>query len=60
MITCMDLEDEPWFPGCCDSCHDDANSYGYELFEFVDEDKKEYRVCCRVRNAIYERDNREG
>jgi hypothetical protein len=41
---CLACEDFPDAPSCCESCHDDADQYGYDLFG----DGVNYRVCCTV------------
>lgn len=51
-LYCVDVERESWFPGCCDSCHDDSDERGYDLFEFVTATGRDAVVCCRVYNAI--------
>ena len=39
----------PWI--CCDSCHDDADHWGFELLE-VDMGGVEAYVCCAIDRAI--------
>jgi hypothetical protein len=48
-IVCMDFADRPGFPGCCDSCHDDANlGYGDNLDCALPGTTVAARLCCRV------------
>lgn len=47
-LRCDDLRNEPGFPGCCDSCHDDEDA-GYDSFcELYDSDRLTHIVCCKV------------
>jgi len=47
--TCSDFPDAP---SCCDSCHEDADEYGYDLCE-VEIGPDEYAVvCCKVSNYL--------
>lgn len=44
-------------PYCCNSCHDDADDYGYDLIELTPEELGKNRwaeVCCEVANMFKE------
>ncbi|HBE80707.1 MAG TPA: hypothetical protein DDW65_23415 [Firmicutes bacterium] len=38
-------------PGCCSSCHEDAEKFGIGLTD-VNLNGQSYSVCCDVANAI--------
>ena len=40
---------------CCESCHDDADSWGIPLMEGRLRDGRSYSACCRVRNELNDR-----
>jgi hypothetical protein len=52
LTCCVDLKDKPGFPGCCHSCHDDAEAgFGYLMERYVGDYQNErltHRLCCRV------------
>lgn len=49
VIYCTDLAQERGFPGCCHSCHDDADLGYDDLWERYDKDDRvTHRLCCRV------------
>jgi hypothetical protein len=54
-LVCEDFEDEPGFPGCCDSCHEDANIYGYDMLDGRLDDGRWYSVCCSISRWLDER-----
>jgi len=39
---------------CCESCHDDYETYGYDLC-FIEIKSKEYSVCCKCAIFIEEK-----
>jgi hypothetical protein len=40
------------FPGCCDRCHEDADQWGFDLFEYKLPDGRKARFCCYVQLEI--------
>lgn len=49
VLYCSDLSKMPAFPGCCDSCHDDADAgYGELIERYDDNDQLTHIVCCKV------------
>jgi hypothetical protein len=47
MRYCVDFENKPGFPGCCDMCHDVHDEFGDDLcggYDLLDD----CEVCCRV------------
>jgi hypothetical protein len=51
-LTCTDLEHEPWFRGCCDSCHDDANERNYDMLGHTLPDGRQTYTCCKVWRSL--------
>jgi hypothetical protein len=56
MKYCNDFKDDPGFPGCCGSCHEDEDD-GYEtLCERYDDpsnpNQMTSKVCCKVNNLL--------
>jgi hypothetical protein len=47
MRVCIDFKDERDFPGCCLSCHEDADEYGYDMCGGYGE-WEDVEVCCLV------------
>lgn len=50
-LYCYDFKDEPGFPGCCTSCHDDVFELGYDLCEtdiITTRGSVRANVCCKV------------
>jgi hypothetical protein len=47
-VTCYHLGKLKGFPGCCDSCHEDNDEYGYLICYPFFERSREYEVCCHV------------
>lgn len=39
--------------GCCGSCHEDVEEYGYTP-QYIDTEKGFYEVCCKVHEAYRE------
>lgn len=52
-MSCLDYRNEPDFPGCCDSCHDDDEQWGDALLG--DPLTDEENVCCQVRTWLLKR-----
>ena len=53
---CLELErliPELSAVGCCNSCHEDTEEYGYSL-QYIDTDKGYYEVCCKMKEAYME------
>ena len=48
LITCNDFKNVQDRPSCCNSCHDDADEYGY----FLSGDGENYDVCCTRANWL--------
>lgn len=55
VLYCTDLDKEPGFPGCCDSCHEDANIGYDDLAEFYVGERMTHKVCCRVSGWLQSR-----
>jgi hypothetical protein len=56
VISVKRCDDFPDGPGCCASCHEDANEFGY-TDAFYDEEMPDgtvVNVCCAVRNWLNE------
>jgi len=49
MKTCSDF---PGAPGCCLSCHEDANEYGFDLCRVTLKEGEEAAACCSVVNWL--------
>ena len=47
-ISCWRLRNLKGFPGCCETCHEDADEYGYDLSYPFFNRPREYEVCCKV------------
>lgn len=47
MKCCADFAHLSGFPGCCQSCHEDANEYGYSWCEGYGV-LEDCEVCCSV------------
>lgn len=54
-LYCTDFDKLPGFPGCCGSCHDDAELFEMEMIELA-EWGEPWRgsVCCSVARWIDE------
>ncbi len=54
-LFCADVEKTEcakYGPSCCESCHVDADEYGYDLCEVKTPDGRDALVCCWMMNAI--------
>ena len=49
-IICKDFSNAnvPDCPPCCESCHEDADKYGYDLLG----DGENYSICCKLANWL--------
>lgn len=51
MIYCTEVADKfDLKEGCCSSCHEDEEEYGYDMCEFELPSGETVHVCCRIAN----------
>ncbi len=54
VVRCSRLVRVKGFPGCCESCHEDEEEYGYAMCSHQGR-RREYEVCCKVATWLNER-----